>query len=61
MLDASKNSVALETYGSVPTDADRYWPTGSIAKYSSPSTYIGAVCTTSGAPGTWKNYGAITA
>ena len=27
--------------------------------YNAPSTYIGAVCTTAGLPGTWKNYGAL--
>lgn len=28
--------------------------------YNTPSTYIGAVCTTEGLPGTWSDYGALT-
>jgi hypothetical protein len=27
--------------------------------YNAPSAYIGAVCTTAGLPGTWKNFGAL--
>jgi len=38
------------------------WTQGDICNFISPvsSGYIGAVCTVSGTPGTWKNYGLIT-
>lgn len=38
------------------------WTQGDICDFTSPVSggYIGAVCTASGTPGTWKNYGLIT-
>ena len=38
------------------------WTQGDICNFISPVSggYIGAVCTVSGTPGTWKNYGLIT-
>ena len=38
------------------------WTQGDICNFISPTSggYVGAVCTVSGTPGTWKNYGLIT-
>ena len=43
----------------IPSGDVLTYAVGDRLTYTTPSTYIGAVCTTAGLPGTWKNYGAI--
>jgi hypothetical protein len=51
----------LQRDTAIPTSGD--YLRGDIVLYTSPSAggYIGAVCTTAGSPGTWKEFGAILA
>lgn len=43
----------------IPSGDVLTYAVGDRLSYTNPSTYIGAVCTTAGLPGTWKNYGSI--
>jgi hypothetical protein len=60
------NFIGLSTIGAVDillnaAPASGTWTAGSKILFSAPSAggNIGAVCTTAGAPGTWKDFGAI--
>ena len=43
----------------VPTSAFVPYSVGDKFYFTSPSTYIGAVCTVAGQPGTWKQFGSL--
>lgn len=58
VLDAVNHGTLTEfVRAAVPTAGA--WKIGDRMSFSAPSTYIGAVCTAAGSPGTWKNFGAI--
>lgn len=43
----------------IPSGDVLTYAVGDRLSYTNPSTYIGAVCTTEGIPGTWSDYGAL--
>lgn len=49
------------TNSAIPAANGIPYEVGDTMYYSTPSTYIGAVCTVAGRVGTWKNFGAIAA
>lgn len=64
--DASNSMIKLPvrkqrtyTVSSVPSDDSVNHIVGDKIYFSSPSTYIGSVCTVAGRPGTWKSFGAL--
>lgn len=58
VLDAINHGTFTEfSRSAIPTVGA--WKLGDRLNFSSPTTHIGAVCTATGSPGTWKNFGAI--
>jgi hypothetical protein len=56
----SLTQASIEAFGAVPTTGT--WRVGDRVYVDAPAAggYIGSVCTTTGTPGTWKTFGAIT-